>query len=522
MSFIEIKRVISLLRKIQFEKIVSYSLIALVSLAASLILVMENGNIRAAFAFVIVLAVVLITFFRVDWGFYIFFGMVLLFDQFGIPGFDPITYNVHYFWNLKQIPYIPHFSAGVMNPLELQLLLLFISWFMAVSSRRRNKVQGVYNWGIALIFLTAVAASLAYGMKNGGEFLRALWEVRAFFYLGFVFFLVPQIIQTKEQIRILLWIAIFMMTIKAIQGILRYVSQGFSFGIYTCLTNHEDPVFMNVLFIFLIGLILYNQKNRQRTAMLWLLVPMLLGYMAGQRRAAVAGFIVSLGAFFVLLPGEKRRMLLKAMVPILGLFVVYSAVFWNDSGRLGLPVQMIKSGIFDTSKSESGERYDSNLYRVEEDYDLAVTIRHSALKGIGFGNKYEQPLILPPIPFPLRDWIPHNEILWVMVKMGVIGFFVFALFMDMVVFKGVTVFHEIDDPYLKAVCAAVIIAVINQMVVSYFDLQLTFYRNMIFLGTLAGFLPTISAVGKQGKKDVVTINQRPIEEAVAGDPRSMR
>jgi hypothetical protein len=36
-----------------------------------------------------------------------------------------------------------------------------------------------------------------------------------------------------------------------------------------------------------------------------------------------------------------------------------------------------------------------------------------------------------------------------------------------------------------------IAGVLAQIVVSYFDLQLTFYRNMIYLGMLMGVLPTL-------------------------------
>jgi hypothetical protein len=38
----------------------------------------------------------------------------------------------------------------------------------------------------------------------------------------------------------------------------------------------------------------------------------------------------------------------------------------------------------------------------------------------------------------------------------------------------------------------IVIAIVNQIVVSYFDLQLTYYRNMIVLGTLCGLIPTLA------------------------------
>ncbi len=487
------------------SELIAFLAVAGVSIILALILVYTDGKILPVFAFVAVVAVFFLTFYRVDLGFDLFFAMVLIFDQYIIPGSNPITYRVHYFWNLKQIPYLPANSIGVMNPLEIQLALMLLAWFLAISFRRDTRIQGPLGWGVALMFLTAMAGSLAYGLKNGGEFLVSLWEVRALFYFGFLYFFVPQIIQTRRQVETIMWIAIIAIIFKALQGATRFAMLGFNYGPYTCLTNHEDPVFMNTLFIFLIALVLFDVKVKQRKVLLWSLVPLLIGYMAGQRRAAFGGFFASFAAFIFLLPRPKRWMLLKALVPILIVFAAYSAIFWNEQGRLGLPIQMIKSGIFQKSKQDDGERYLSNLYRLDEDYDLAVTIRHKPIQGLGFGTKYEQPITLPKIQFPLQPYISHNEILWVMVKMGVVGFLLFFLFLDSIVFHGARIFKKLEDPYLKAVCAVIVIAVINQVMVSYYDLQLTYYRDMVYLGTLAGLLPTLSRLHdeqvKSGKKD---------------------
>jgi O-antigen ligase len=131
-----------------------------------------------------------------------------------------------------------------------------------------------------------------------------------------------------------------------------------------------------------------------------------------------------------------------------------------------------------------------------------MTVRRAPILGIGFGNKYDLPIDLVHIPFPLRDYIPHNQILWLLVKMGGVGFFLFWLFFNSVMFHGASVFSKLQDPYLKAVCAVLIVAVVNQMVVSYYDLQLTYYRNMIYLGTLTGLLTVVQ------KLDAVPARQK--------------
>jgi hypothetical protein len=96
------------------------------------------------------------------------------------------------------------------------------------------------------------------------------------------------------------------------------------------------------------------------------------------------------------------------------------------------------------------------------------------------------------------DYIPHNQILWVFVKMGALGFFAFWFYFNSVAGKANQLFHRINDPYLKAVMLMITLSVINQMVVSFFDLQLTYYRNMLYLGCLVGMIPAIEYASENG------------------------
>lgn len=478
------------------DKMLTYFIVICVSAGVSGLMVFGNVNILAALFLMIGVAVMLLTFYRVDWGFYIFFGLIMFLDQFGIPKFDPITFRFDYFKNLKEISYIPSFSAAVLNPLEVQLLLLLLAWFIAVSVNKKTKVQHVTIWGLAIIFLLTLVASLIHGLKTGGVFLPALWELRAFFYFSFLYFFVPQIIQSKEQIKTLMWVFIAGVSFKAFQGIERFVKLGLSFRGMETLTNHEDPVFITLLVLFLLALILFDAKEKHRTALIWLLFPLLMGFFTGQRRAAYGGLIVSFAGLIILLSSRQRAIFFKVLTPFLIVGAIYSAVFWNSESKLASPVSLLKSSFF-TDKSDAGERYLSNLYRKFERYDLAYTVKSSPVTGLGFGKKYEMPIPLAQIPFPLRDFIPHNEVLWLLVKMGGVGFFVFWFFFDSLLFRGSTLCVKLKDPFLKAVCAIIVVSFINQIAVSFYDLQLTYYRNMVLLGTLWGLLPTLQNLNRE-------------------------
>jgi hypothetical protein len=345
-----------------------------------------------------------------------------------------------------------------------------------------------------------------YGLRRGGDVFPALWEVRALFYMGILYAFVPQIIRTKEQMSGLIWVCIAAISIKAFQGIARFASLGFNFGGLPTLTNHEDPVFMLDLIVLLFGFVLFNAKTRQRTALLWLLLPLVMGFYIGQRRAAYAALVPTFAAFMAVVPGKLQKAFLKIVVPVVAVLAIYCAVFWNSESRLASPVRLVKTG-FGLDPETAGERYYSNLYREIEKHDLAKTVQDYPIFGIGFGNKYEMPLPLVKIDFPLRDYVPHNEILWILVKTGAIGFCLFCWFLNTYAYKAASTLAKLSDPYLKAVCAVTVAIIVNQVVVSYYDLQLTFYRNMVFLGTCMGLLGACMTIEKQQRTPATNIQE---------------
>lgn len=471
-----------------------------------LALLLTGGEILPAFAPLALLAIVLLTFYRIEYSLFTLIGFVLLFDQFRIPGFYPYTFRFDYFRNLKGISYLPSFNAGVVNPIEIHFLFILFIWFLVLSIKKRFSFNRVAVWGAFVLLFAWLSYAFIAGMKSGGDFLTALWEVRALFYLALFYITIPQVIKTRNHLKILMWIVIASISIKAFQGIARFAALGFGFGGLPTLTNHEDPVFMVTLFVLLLAMWFYKVRNTQKNILSLLLFPLLLGFIVAQRRAAMASFFVSLAAVFMLLPWKKQWTFFKIAVPVVALMVVYGAVFWNSQSPLAMPVQMVKSGLYTSEENLSKEDYYSNLYRENENYNLAFTVRKHPIFGTGFGKKYEKPLELANINFSLRDYIPHNQILWIVVKTGGIGFFLFLLFFNSFAFQGAYIHKTLQDPYLKAISMMIVVAIIGQMVVSFYDLQLTYYRNMIYLGTLMGLLPVLQELDIEDTKKLKSGN----------------
>lgn len=465
-------------------------LIGLGAIVLAFIIISSGGSRFKPLAFLSVIFFLALTVYRIDWGFYIFFAAVLVNDQFAPTEFAwrLITTKIQYFANIKYVAYLPSISSGVMTIMEIHLLLLFSIWLITGILKQKIRWNQIGARGAVLLLFAALAGWLIYGMQTGGVFLNALWEIRALCYLPVFIFFVPQIMHTKTHVKTLMWILILTLTFKAIQAYYIYARvYWYSFKGVQAFTSHEDPVFILLVFALLIGLILFQGHRKQLLVILLLLIPLCLGFYIGQRRAAYAA-IGTTGAVFVVT--LTRKDLWRFLVPFLPMFVgtaFYLVIFWNSYSPYASFAQTIKSGLITDKDQMSTQDYYSNLYRDIEKYNLAMTVRRVPFFGVGYGNKYDQP-IKSLVLWSLDGYIPHNLILNLLVKTGAVGFFCFWFFFNAVLFYGAATYPKLRDPYLKAVCIVAMAAVLNQVVVSYFDLQLTYTRNMVLLGTLIGLL----------------------------------
>ena len=459
------------------------------TVAIPLIIIGTQGSIGIGAAFFFVLAIVLVTFYRLDWGFILWVGLVLIADNYEIPGFNPLTYTVYYLLTLNVA--FKGLGIGVLAPIEVHMLLfLFIFFFVSVLKNSFQKRENPLAYP-AILFFGWLIISFLYGKSRGGDMQMGGWEIRALVFFGITFFLVRYVITTKDQVKNLLWVCIATISVKALQAVDRFVSLGFDFGGRRALANHEDPVFAVTLFILLFGLIFFRGYDKQKKVLLYLLPFLLLGFYVANRRATYASFGICLIAFIIILSANERKRLMKGLLIFYIFFSIYLVAYWDSYGRLAVVAQAVKSTMFSHDKEMTrGSDYSSGLARDHENYNLAVTFRNAPIMGIGFGNKHEW-AIQAYGEYALKGYITHNQILWLLTKTGSKGFFFFLFFLNLIVMHGAYTFSKLTDPYFKAVCIMCIVAVLNQVVVSFVDMQLTFYRNMVYLGTLTGLISTL-------------------------------
>jgi hypothetical protein len=431
-----------------------------------------------------VVAFVIVTWYRPVAGIAVILGITLLTEQVNFADFVPFTRELQLYDNLSNIT---PFSGVLANSLELMLVAVLVTVLVRVVVKRERGWKHNPLVGPVLAFACALVVWLVLGMMRGGETNIALWELRALTYYCLLALLVPQLIENRSDVELLMWTAIAFITFKAFQGLYNYavVLKGDLSGVQA-ITGHEDALFFAFVLILLAGLAAY-QASKGKLALLLLAAPVIgFTFVATDRRVAYVALALGLMIFAAMLLSDKSKRKLVAVVgiPILIAMVLVLAAGWNSAGAIGRPARAIKS----ITSPSSTEDIQSNQYRKVEEFNLIVTIKQSPFIGIGFGRPYQMAGKLDKITFTLASFIPHNEIFWLWAKMGTIGFAVFWSMVAFIVAYSVAAFRTLKDPYYRAIVAAVAALVAMQMIVSYADLQLTFARNMVLLGVMVGVL----------------------------------
>ncbi len=448
-----------------------------------------GGQTPAAYLVIALPIVVGVTWWRPVYGFALLLGLALITEEFEIGTLagtiQPFSLQMlPIFRNLKD--YTP-FTGIAANAVEIWVVLLVGTWLIQGVLAHRLRLAPppcTVAWILAVL---TIALAFGIGIAAGGDVKPALWEVRALGYLLGLAWLVPQIVQRRSDLHLILWVVTLALGLKALQGLYRYfVILRTELDLNETFMAHEDPVMFVPL--LLLGIVLIHERAAPalRRAILVSAPVMLLALMLTQRRAAYVSFGVCAPFLALAVSAVARRKLLRLLVPCLLVAAAYALAFAGSSSPWARPIERALS-LLDPAKS-------SNLYRILELENLQYTIQTHPW-GIGFGHPYEMHRSLPKLGFPLYEYIPHNEVMWIWVKAGTIGFILVMFFFARVVADSTWTYRHLPDPLLGAVAVVIGLAVVNQLVASYYDLQLTYSRNMIYLGTLIGLLRPIQEWG---------------------------
>jgi hypothetical protein len=387
---------------------------------------------------------------------------------------------------------IPVFTTvGITTPLGhlngADLLLLMVLFVYLVKGK---------DWGTRLIprthvslavraVLGSVVLAVVIGQAHHGSLRVALIQARPWVYLAATYFLTSALVRDRRAIRALLWTFVGTVGFKALQGIYLWLSNRRMVPAPEAYISHEASYFFVIFIILVPALWLFGSKGRLRTWATWLLPIVILAMLVNHRRIAWMMLGGGLLCFCIIaykaLP-IRRRVLGKAILALLLCSAVYFPVMWNHNGSVAAPAQALKSQVHPSARDGG-----SDTYRVQEDANLELNIKQSAPFGNGYGVKvnYALPMVDISAIDPVIAWVPHNQVLHVLVAMGFLGGVAVWFLVGAGVISGSRLALA-QDPEVAVVGLVVACALVAYVFIGAEDLGFFFYRIAFITGTLLG------------------------------------
>lgn len=388
-------------------------------------------------------------------------------------------------------------GGSVISPIELLILLSLGAWLVrGILSRGLEFRGGRLRWPM-LLFSIALVLGLLRGLGDGGAAYVALWEVRFLLYIVGCYFLATNTIRTRRDLRILTGVLMLGTVAYALEGVYRKVvliDRGMLLQDPEDAWGHDSAVFISNLLLLILAQRVFGGPTWQRRLGPFLVPILLFTLLASQRRAANVTLLVSIMVFALVFLVVNRRAFLLLMVPLFLSAAIYFPLFWNSGGMLGQPARAVRSMISPDPRDLS-----SNYYREIEKINVRATIVANPVFGVGFGREFLMVIPLADLSFwPFWRYEPHNNILWVWLKLGAFGFAAFWALFGTAIAWGANLTKTLTGPEERAFALFAVGAIISSLVFCWVDTGLTFPRFTAILGTILGTLAVLDQIENGG------------------------
>ncbi len=357
------------------------------------------------------------------------------------------------------------------SPIELLTIIAAVS-----SLRRPSVVQTpLITWAIPAL----VAMGIAYGLWKGGASNLAYHESRGFLVAIAMYVLASRTLpQDLTKVARLAMIAIGALAVATLARYFVYVRPGNIEIPIEFVFAHEGSVILGIGFV-LGALTLLRHANSLKEVIglsLYCLLIMAAMIATGRRAATLVLLVGGLTVAGVMLP-KRTALVLALSIPMLLATSAYLAVYWNNEyGAAAQPARAIRSQFDPTSRDES-----SDEYRTTEKFNVIQTIRLSPIFGIGYGRPFVQFQPLPDLTsfWPLQAYTPHQSILWLWLKMGIVGISVVLGFALLVLGRTFRVLRNPASDFDWTIAAAACAGILMVLIYATVDLGFTGARPLM-------------------------------------------
>jgi O-antigen ligase len=312
---------------------------------------------------------------------------------------------------------IPVGGGGIFLS-DMLLALLVAGWLLSVlASGEIRLVRTPVNLPLCL-FLVWAGIEMVAGKLGGNEMRYVLQDMRGLAYY-ILFFWVVSMVTTWREVRVLLITLATAMMLGFGVGAL-YAATGR--GDENAVTAGTVSRFPGPNEAFLIGALLLGAflvmwpATRRRPVYLWLfLVVALVGLALSLVRGYWVGLVFGVAVLFLLLRTKQRMVLLAGSVIVLVVMVSAAAVL--------KPAALASIASRVEAVTAVGDR--NVQYRLEENKAVLAQIRARPVQGYGLGKTFVPDFSQWGIPLEPKIYV-HNNYLWFMQRLGIVGVVLFA------------------------------------------------------------------------------------------------
>jgi O-Antigen ligase len=321
----------------------------------------------------------------------------------------------------ENIPMFQAVGPGHLEGADMLLIMVLVIYLLKSKAWGPRWFPRTHVSVAMRAVLACVALAVLVGEAHHGSFRVGMMEARPYVYLAATYFVTSVIVRDHRAMRAMLWAFVGSVAFKALQGTYVWIGNRHLVPKPESYISHEASYFFVIFFFLVLTLWLFDQRGKLRTWSTWLLPIVLWANIVNDRRAAwemLAGGLLCFGIIAYKAMPIRRHVLSKAIVGLVLVSAVYFPVMWNSSSSVAQPARAVKSQVKPSSRDDS-----SDTYRVQENANLENNIKQDGPLGKGFGLEIDYALPIPDISQldPLIDYIPHNDVLDVLMRMGFLG-----------------------------------------------------------------------------------------------------
>lgn len=427
---------------------------------------------------------------------------------------------------LAHLPFWRSVGNTHVYPFEVLLAMAILAWVGRDAVRRRLALPrsrlAAGMWVLAGVGLLG----WVHGLLSGGDFTISLEELRPWLYLAAVYLLASRLVSSPRTLEVMLWTLVLAIGLRAVYGVYRWQALSSLHPPPETILEHDDTVFFTLYVLLTLSLWALGHRGWLRRVATLLLPFVVLSDLANDRRTAwlllPACLLLLVVVAWVRRPDRRPRtaLILAISVVVAGTYVL---AFRDSTGLLGAPAHALWSAFRPDPRDLA-----SDNYRTEELQNLSIDIHQVPLTGLGFGIRYGTPIPMVDVSTtidPLIFYIPHDTVLWVWLRMGVLGMGAFWWVVAAAVVAAARLVRD-GDARLALFGTVVLSAMICYLGQGWLDQGLASLRIAALMGCLLGAMeaaatmaPAETLSGLVRRQDAVL---RSAASSAGGAPRLRR